>query len=33
MYATPEGFKGSPAAGMLEDALTTIGATDANLHP
>ena len=33
MYATPEGLKGSPTAGMLEEALATKGATDANLHP
>ena len=26
MYATPEGLKGSPTAGMLKDALTTEGA-------
>ena len=33
MYATPEGLKGSPTAGMLEEALTMEGATDASLHP
>jgi hypothetical protein len=33
MYATPEGLKGSPTTGMLKEALTTEGATDANLHP
>ena len=33
MYATPEGLKGSPTAGMLEEALATKRATDANLRP
>ena len=29
MYATPEGLKGSPSAGMLEEALATEGASNA----
>ncbi len=33
IYATPEGLKGSPTAGMLKEALTTKGATNADLHP
>ena len=32
MYATPEGLKGSPTAGMLKEALTKKGAADAELH-
>ncbi len=32
MYATPEGLKGSPTAGMLKEALMTKGAVDADLH-
>ena len=32
MYATPEGLKGSPTAGMLREALTTKGAADADPH-
>ncbi len=31
IYATPEGLKGSPTAGMLKEALTTRGAADADL--
>lgn len=32
MYATPEGLKGSPTAGMLEEALTTKGAAHVGNH-
>ena len=32
MYATPEGLKGSPTAGMLKEALMTKGTADADLH-
>jgi hypothetical protein len=33
MYAKPEGLKGSPTAGMLEETLMTKGASNADLHP
>ncbi len=32
VYATPEGFKGSPTAAMIEEALTKKGAADAGLR-
>ena len=33
MYATPEGLKGSPTVGMLEEALAAGGVADADPHP
>jgi hypothetical protein len=33
VYATPEGFRGSPTAAMIEDALTKRGVADAGLYP
>jgi hypothetical protein len=32
IYATPEGFKGSPTPAMIEEALTKKGAADAGLR-
>lgn len=32
VYATPGGFKGSPTAAMIEEALTRKGAADAGLY-